>query len=209
MFSRVSIANFIPGILVLCLWAQTLHPRAVGAQQTPGSQPLGQIQVPQQQAPASPALQQLPTQQPPGATVFKADQLTKEQFKQLPDSAVIEFQGQRTTKGEFRAKMEQARNAAMMEAQAQASQAEARRAAHRARFLQRQQVELDAASAKVQVELARLGQAGSHAQISQMEGVQQKAANLCARSKTASPAEQAQMEREAGELLKQFRQLGR
>ena len=192
MFSRVSIARLSPTVLVVGLWAQTLDPPYVVAQPPP---------IP-------PALQQLPAQQLPEPAVLKVEQLTEEQFTQLPDSAVIEFQGQWTTKGKLLAKIRQQRGAAAA-GRAQASEARAKFEGLRAQFLQRQQAELDAAKAKFQAEIARLGQAGPRAQPSQIGAVQQKAAELCTRSKTASPAEQAQIEQQAGELLKQLQQVPR
>ena len=40
----------------------------------------------------------------PGPQVVRGDQLTKQQFEALPDTAVIDFKGQRMTKAQIRVK---------------------------------------------------------------------------------------------------------
>ena len=149
----------------------------------------------------------------PGPQVIRADQLTQqqldEQLKRLPDTAVIELQGQRLTVGEIRARGAQRQREVMMKAQAAAREAQSKFAARRAQFLQQQQAQLQADNAKAMAEVARLRQAAGPARSPQLEAIEQEAAQLFQRSQRASPAERAQIEQRAGELLQQLQQLGR
>lgn len=137
----------------------------------------------------------------PGPQVLRADQLTRQQFKRLPDSAVIEFKGQRMTKAQIRARAAQKAQEAMAKTQVAARQ----------RLVQFEQVQarLHAENAKVQAELARLRQAHATPQARQVEAIEQEAAQLWQRSQRASPAERAQIEQRAAQLLQQLQQLGR
>ena len=128
----------------------------------------------------------------PGPQVLRADQLTKQQFRRLPDSAVIEFQGQRMTKAQIRAMAARKAQAAMAKVEAAAGQ-------RRAQFEQ-EQAKLQADNTKVQAELARLRQ---------IAAIQQEAAQLLQRSQRGLPAEQTQIEQRASQLLQQLQQLGR
>jgi hypothetical protein len=156
---------------------------------------------------------------PVGPPTVKADQMTRRQFreqmKMLPDTAVIEFKGRRTTAGEIRAKMRLPANVAEVrtkavaaQLQANASQAQARFAAARAKFLQQQQAKLQADNAKAMAEFTRLRQGGA-ARAAQLDAIEQEAGQLFHRSKTASPAERGQIEQRAGQLLQQLQQVGR
>lgn len=113
---------------------------------------------------------------PAGPQVISGEQLTKQQFKALPDSAVIEFKGQRLTKAQIRARAAQRGHQAVAKAQAADRQAQARVAAHEAQFLQQQQAKLQAENAKAMAEFARLRQARPTPQARQLEAIQQEAA---------------------------------
>jgi hypothetical protein len=131
--------------------------------------------------------------------VIRGDQLTKQQFEALPDSAVIEFKGRRMTKGQIRAKAAKSTET-MARGQAPARAAQARVAARHAQFLQQQQAQLQADNAKAMAEFGRLRQVAA---------IEQEAAQLFQRSKTAAPAERAQIDQRAAQLLQQLQQLGR
>jgi len=137
----------------------------------------------------------------PGPQVLRADQLTKQQFRAAPDSAVIEFRGQRVTKAQIRARAAQKAHEGMAKVEVAVRQ-------ERARFEQ-EQAKLHADNAKVQAELARLRQARATPQARQVDAIEQEAAQLFERSKRASPADRAQIEQRASQLLQQLQQLGR
>ena len=140
--------------------------------------------------------------------VIRGDQLTKQQFEALPDTAVIELRGQRMTKAQIRAKAAKSQEA-MAKGQAVARQTEAQFEQRRIQFEQQQQAKLQTDNAKAMVEFTRQSQAGATPQARQLEAIQEEAAQLYERSKRASPAEQAQIEQRAGQLLQQLQQLGR
>ncbi len=139
-----------------------------------------------------------------GPQVLRSDQLTRKQFdqqlKRLPDTAVVESKGRRLIVGEIKAKLAQTVRGLEAKGQEAARAAQAKFAARQAQFKQQQQAKLTADNAKVTAELARLRQVAA---------IQQEAAQLSQHSKTASPAERAQIEQRAGQLLQQLQQLGR
>ncbi|MCI0408695.1 MAG: hypothetical protein L0191_09055, partial [Acidobacteria bacterium] len=150
----------------------------------------------------------------PGPKVLRSDQLSKQQFEQqfraLPDSALVESRGQRMTKAQIRALAAQKGQQHQASAQAALNQARAAFEQRRVQFDQQQQAKLQASNAKARAEMARLRQAGGPvARSTQREVIQQEAAQLFQRSKTASPAEQVQIEQRAAQLLQQLQQVGR
>jgi len=139
----------------------------------------------------------------PGPQVLRADQLTKQQFEVLPDTAVIEFKGQRMTKAQIQAKATKSKEA-IAKVQAAARDAQAKFQTRLAQFLQQQQAKLQADNAKAMAEVARL------AQSVRLQAIQQEAAQLWQRSQgTLSPAQRVQDEQRAGQLLQQLQQMGR
>lgn len=144
----------------------------------------------------------------PGPQVLRGGQLTKQQFEALPDTAVIEVKGQRMTKAQIRAKAAKSQEA-MAKGQAVARQTEAQFEQRRIQFEQQQQAKLQADNAKAVAEFTRQSQASGPAASPQLDAIQEEAAQLHERSKRASPAEQAQIEQRAGQLLQQLQQMGR
>src|ERR1043166_698364 len=65
------------------------------------------IKEPSPQQVPGPANKDVPAQRLNAPTVLQGDELTMEQFKKLPDSAVIDLNGSRTTAGQIRAKIRQ------------------------------------------------------------------------------------------------------
>ncbi|MCI0408522.1 MAG: hypothetical protein L0191_08170 [Acidobacteria bacterium] len=141
--------------------------------------------------------------------VLRGEQLTKQQLKSLPDTAVIEYQGQRFSVDQIRARAAQQHREAAAKAQAVARQAQTQFEVRRAKFLQEQQAKLQADNAKATAEMGRLHQASATPQALQRAAIQDEAAQLFQRSKTASPAERAQIEQRAAQLLQQVQKLGR
>ena len=137
--------------------------------------------------------------------VIRGDKLTKQQFEALPDTAVIEFKGKRMPKSEIRARAAKSKEA-MAKVPAAATKVRDKFEQRRALFEQQQQAKLTADNQKVNAELAKLNQGGGSGQDSRRAAVENEARELSQRYKTASPAEKAQIDRRAGELL---RQLGR
>jgi hypothetical protein len=144
----------------------------------------------------------------PGPQVVRGGQLTKQQFEVLPDTAVIEFKGQRMTKAQIQAKAAKSQEA-MAKGQAVARQTEAQFEQRRIQFEQQQQARLQTDNAKAMAEFTRQSQVSATPHAWQLEAIQEEAAQLFERSKRASPAEQAQIEQRAGQLLQQLHQLGR
>ena len=144
----------------------------------------------------------------PPPPVLKLNQLTNKQAKALQDTAVIELRdGTRTTAGQLRAIIWQKHNADLALAQTHAADAQAKFAAYRAKFLQEQLAKLDAENTKRQAEFARRQQLQRNVLTASPLTVQQEAIQLIQRAKTASPAEQVQIEQRAGQLLQQLQQV--
>ncbi len=205
MFCRVSIASLTAVVLALGLVTQP-----AAAPPTPIQAPApGPTRAPG--APTAPAMVKPPAAAPvPQQTILKLEQLTKQQFDALPAGHAIEVGGQRTTKGEFLARMERERTAALARMRAKTSQALARFEAKRAQLLQQQKAEIDAHNQKVRAAFAaHRTQRGGLVRSAAHEAIRQEARELLERSKTASPAEQAQIEQRAGELLKRLQQVPR
>jgi DMSO/TMAO reductase YedYZ molybdopterin-dependent catalytic subunit len=97
---------------------------------------------------------------------------------------------------------------AMAKIQATAGQAEAQFEQSRIQFEQQQKAESEAHKAKAMAEFTRRTQAAATLQVRQLEAIQKEAAKLYERSKRASPAEQAQIEQRALQLLEQLSQMG-
>lgn len=171
--------------------------------------------------PASEQLSQKPVQRP--AAVQRAlewETLTERQFKELPDSQPILFEGKRTTLGDVRLKMREWRQ----QAAARRAQAETRaKTAHAAAlsraqasiraFEQEQQRKIAADTALMQGELARLRQQyrdtpSSTRSSAQIERIRQEAIDLNRRMRTASPTQREALNRRAGELLDELQKLG-
>ena len=141
--------------------------------------------------------------------VLRADQLKKGQLKTLPDTIIIEFEGQRLTVGAIRARARERDREAAAKAQVAAGQVKAKLEQRRIQFEQQRQAKLQADNARAMAEFTRQSQASGPAASPQLDAIQQEAAQLFERSKRASSAEQAQIEQRAGQLLQQLQQLGR
>jgi hypothetical protein len=143
-----------------------------------------------------------------GPQVVKGDQLTKQQFEALPDTAVIDFKGQRMTKAQIQDKAAKSQEA-VVKGETLVRQTEAQFEQRRIQFEEQQQAKIKAGKARAMAEFTRQSQAAATPQARQLEAIQEEAAQLAARSKSASPAEQAQIEQRARQLLQQLPQVGR
>jgi hypothetical protein len=147
---------------------------------------------------------------PVAQPVYKAEQLSRQRFKTLPDSAVIERNGQRMTKAQIRAQAVRQQGAAAAQMEAATRQFQARVEQRRAQFLQRQQAQLAADNAKAMEAATRRLQADSTRQAGPRDAIEREAAQLFNRSRAATTADdRAQIERRATDLLRQLQQLGR
>lgn len=136
--------------------------------------------------------------------VVSGDRLTRQQFDALPDSALIEFKGRRTTKASIRAREAQSRDAAR-KVQALAQQSRAEFQQRLVQFEQERKAKHETDKAKATGEFARLSRANSQ----QLKAIEAEAAQLQERSKRASPAEKGQIEQRAEQLLQQLQSLER
>lgn len=141
--------------------------------------------------------------------VERAERLTRRQFKALPATAVIEMKGQRITKAQILARADAQRKAASAELEANRRLDRAAFEAKRAQFLRQQQAQLSAGNARASAEASRLT-ASAALQVRTRETIQQEAAQLLIRSRsTRTPAERAQIEQRAAELLRELQRGGR
>ena len=130
------------------------------------------------------------------------DRLTKQQFEALPDSALIDFKGRRMTKADIRTREAQSLDTAE-KVQALARQSRVDFKQHLIQFEQQRKTKLESDKAKAMGEFARLNQTNSQ----QLKAIEVEAAQLQERSKRASPAEKAQIEQRANQLLQQLQRL--
>jgi hypothetical protein len=142
-----------------------------------------------------------------GQGPIKAELLKREDFDRLPDQQEIEVQGQKTTAGEVRARAREQAASAEAKAKQGASDTKSKFDAARTRFLQDQKASVEAANARARAQSPRSKAAGPTAS-PQFQAIRQEAIQLNERSKTASPAERAQIEARAAELLGKLQQIG-
>jgi hypothetical protein len=135
----------------------------------------------------------------PSPQVVRGDQLTKQQFDALPDTAQIDFKGQRMTKARMRVREAKSQETAeKVRALARQSRAEfQQRLIH---FEQQRKAKIQADAAKAMGEFTRQSQAEAR----QFKAIEAEAAQLYKRSEHASPAEKAQIEQRASQLLHQL-----
>jgi hypothetical protein len=136
----------------------------------------------------------------------KLEKMTKEQYEKLPDTAIIDVKGRQITKGQYRSEIKQKRELAKARP-ATSSEAKANFEAARAQFLKDEKAQLDTHNARVNAEFERLRQKSAESS-SRLKSIQDEANQLSIRSRTASPSERAQIDKRAGELLQQIKQLG-
>ncbi len=138
----------------------------------------------------------------------RLEKMTKEQYEKLPDTAMIDVKGRQITKGQYRSEMKQKAEQRLEKARpVMSGKAKANFEAVRAQFLKDEKAKLDAHNGKVTAEFERLRQGGAESS-SRLKAIQDEANQLSIRSRTASPSEKAQIDKRAGELLQQIKQLG-
>ena len=125
-------------------------------------------------------------------------------LKALPDNTPVESKGQRMTLGEVRAKEKQMSAAAAAKMKAAAARSKVKFDEYGAKFNEKQQAKLKADNQKVNAELAKLNQDGGSGRDSRRATIENEARELSVRYKTASAAEKVQIDRRAGELLRQL-----
>jgi hypothetical protein len=136
---------------------------------------------------------------PPSPQVVRGDQLTKQQFEALPDTALINFKGQLMTKAQIRVRAAKSQEA-MEKGHALARQTRAEFEQRLIHFEQQRKAKIQADKAKAMGEFARQSQAEAR----QLKAIEAEAAQLYKRSERASPAEKAQIEQRASQLLQQL-----
>jgi hypothetical protein len=140
--------------------------------------------------------------QQPG--VISGKHLTKAQFESLPDNAVIDIRGTRTTAGELRAKLRQQEVQALARAQELAAETQAAFPAYRTKFLQDERARVKTNGAKAWAEFTRWRQAQATVPGAPEDAIAEEAIELMTRARTASPAEQIEIEQRARELEKRL-----
>lgn len=140
----------------------------------------------------------------PATQVLHAEKVPKREFdrqlRTLPDSAVVEAQGRRLTVGEIRAKSVEIQKAVAAKIDAAAVDARSRFAEREKQFVQQREARLETENGRAVAGLARARE---------FEAIRQEAARLLERSKTATAAEQTEIERRAGQLLQQLQKIPR
>jgi hypothetical protein len=144
------------------------------------------------------------------ALIVNADELSPERFRELfprfPDSAVIESHGKRTTVGEIRAKLQEQQAAIEVELERLERRALADLEKHRAAFHESEKARLDEARKEAFAAFERLS--GTSPVVSpEIRVIQREMWELWQRSKTASPKEEAELERRAHELVNRYSQI--
>jgi hypothetical protein len=135
--------------------------------------------------------------------VLNVDQMNRRQFRELlktlPDATLIELKGERITAAELRANVRVSNDAAhsrmqqmMPTDQSIARQAEVKLQVRRAEFLRQAQAKLEAENARAQAELARLRPVAA---------IEQEAAELWQRAKSASAEERRRIDERAAQIL--------
>ncbi len=150
---------------------------------------------------ASAVLPGASAQQPvPGKVVFAKD-LTREQFKALPVSQVIDFGNERITKGEFLDRIKTAIADANKTLPQLKQRLRAAFTARRKEVVDGENTALADGNNKVQAEIARLVAADADAHGPNWEARRQQAAGILEQAKRATPEERSTLEKQAADLL--------
>ncbi len=140
----------------------------------------------------------------PGAGVIAADGLTKQSLAALPDNAVLEHKGARFTKADFVSRAMKGHADAAARRQALAAQDRAKFQAYRAKFYSDQRARLQQKNAAFGAEVGRRRQALAVQMTPQRQALHREAFDLIGRAQHASPAEKAQLNTRAGQILQQL-----
>jgi hypothetical protein len=140
----------------------------------------------------------------PGQAI-KIQDLTKNQFKSLPDNAVIEVNGIQMTKQQLITVQKQKRN--QLTNLPKPSMAKPQFDAARTKFLQDQQNKINADNARVKAAFDSQVKLNS-ANNATFAAIQKEALELSNKSKNATPEQQQQIEQRAKDLVDQLKQMG-
>jgi hypothetical protein len=168
------------------------------------------------------AIQAAEAQRParPDAASKQQPRMTRQQFEALPPDHVLDLGGQRVTKRQVLARIEQRRAALKNHLETQAAQQAAAFQSQRTALLKEQAAKLEAGNAKTRQQFASLRVSGagparttggtrSPASSAQIQAIEREAAELYAASKTASASERARINKRAAELLQQLQRVPR
>jgi hypothetical protein len=156
------------------------------------------------------------------AVALRAEGLTNKEFrarlKKLSDQDIVEVKGRQITKAQFLSEIGKKIQQARARVKGSAAQSQARFETLRSQFDAQQNNELEAENTRTRAQFARVAQQWGPAgtprvarrqPLSQRESIRREAADLIRRSGTASPAERAEIEKRAQQLLQRAKQLGR
>ncbi len=140
----------------------------------------------------------------PAGGAIRAEGLTQQQFDALPDSAVLQHKGVRFTKGEFRARALGAHAQAEAKRQSLGAEKRAKFEAYRSKFLTNQQAKLQQLNAGFRAEVTRLQQHHAAQMTPQRQALHRQAWDLVGRARKAPPAERAQFDQRAAQILQRL-----
>ena len=140
-------------------------------------------------------------QQPAADHVVAAKDLTRDQFKALPPSQMIDFGNERITKGEYLDRIKQAIAKVQKNLPQLRQKLLAAVAARHKEVTDRENADLTAANTKVQAEIARLSAADAQAHGPNWDSRRQQAAAILDQAQRATPEERSTLEKQAADLL--------
>lgn len=158
-----------------------------------------------------------------GAVALRAEGLANKEFrarlKKLSDHDVVEVAGRQMTKAQFVSEIGKKSQRARARVKGEnATQSQARFETLRSQFEAQQNTELESENMRVRAQFARVAQQWGPAGASQVarrqplserESIRREAVELIRRSGAASPAERAEIEKRAQQLLQRAKQVGR
>jgi hypothetical protein len=144
------------------------------------------------------------------STPYKIEQLNREQFKALPDNAVVERNGKTMSKKQFIA-AEKRSAKALRERKMPQIRAKLKAAAdsENAKFLKEQRAQLDAENTRrLKEEKARRKNVKSQTHSPQYLAIRKETMELHTKYQQATPAEREKIDKRAGELTAQLKRMG-
>jgi hypothetical protein len=140
-------------------------------------------------------------QQPTADQVVSAKELTREQFKALPASQLIDFGNERITKGEFLDRIKKAIAKANKNLPELKQRLLATFAARHKEVVDRENAVLAEGNKKVQVEIARLVAADADTHGPNWEARRRQAVDILEQAERTTPEERSTLEKKAADLL--------
>jgi hypothetical protein len=141
----------------------------------------------------------------PNGAAVSTNGLTAQQFNGLPDSTVLERKGVRMTKAEFGARLIKGRADAEARRRAFLANDQAKFQAYRARYFSDRRARLQQQNARFQAEVAHRRQLQASQMTPQRQALYRESWDLLGRAKHSPPAEHAQLDQRAAQIMGQLR----